>query len=68
MTPFFQQVVRVLHRLNITYGDGAYSLVGLSDGDIGKYQGGVEMKRTLLQREGVKFISDARVDMSDSHY
>lgn len=39
-----------------------------ADGDIGKYQGGVEMKRTLLQREGVKFISDARVDMSDAQY
>jgi methylated-DNA-[protein]-cysteine S-methyltransferase len=39
-----------------------------TNGYIGFYQGGVNMKRTLLQREGVKFTSDTRVDMLDVFY
>ncbi len=39
-----------------------------ANGHIGMYQGGVKMKRTLLQLEGVKFISDTLVDISDAHY
>jgi methylated-DNA-[protein]-cysteine S-methyltransferase len=39
-----------------------------ADGNIGEYQGGIEMRRTLLQREGVKFISNTLVDISDVHY
>lgn len=39
-----------------------------SNGEIGEYQGGTDMKRTLLRREGVKFISNTRVDMSAVHY
>ena len=39
-----------------------------ANGDIGKYQGGTNMKRELLKREGVKFISNSRVEMSTVHY
>lgn len=33
-----------------------------ADGNLGGYQGGLPMKRTLLQREGVPFRPDGKVD------
>ena len=38
-----------------------------SDGGLGGYQGGVDMKRRLLQMEGIVFIG-GRVDMRRVHY
>lgn len=35
-----------------------------SDGTLGGYQGGVAMKRRLLEMEGVPFLADGRVDLS----
>jgi methylated-DNA-[protein]-cysteine S-methyltransferase len=39
-----------------------------ANGDLGKYQGGTEMKRILLKREGVKFLSKTRVDLTGLYY
>ena len=39
-----------------------------SNGDLGGYQGGLSMKRKLLEMEGVRFISDTKVEMSRIHY
>jgi len=38
-----------------------------SDGGLGGYQGGLEMKRRLLEMEGVSFSGD-RVDLSRAYY
>jgi methylated-DNA-[protein]-cysteine S-methyltransferase len=39
-----------------------------SSGDLGGYQGGLEMKKTLLEMEGVKFISPRKVSLTKVHY
>ncbi len=39
-----------------------------SDGSLGGFQGGQEMKRTLLQLEGVQFSGSGRVVMNRVHY
>ena len=37
-----------------------------SDGSLGGYQGGLAMKRRLLEREGITFSPSGRVDLSSS--
>jgi methylated-DNA-[protein]-cysteine S-methyltransferase len=39
-----------------------------TDGDLGGYQGGVPMKRALLEMEGVAFTEAGRVRMDRVHY
>jgi methylated-DNA-[protein]-cysteine S-methyltransferase len=39
-----------------------------SDGHLGGYQGGLEMKRALLQKEGITFDHAGRVDAAPFHY
>lgn len=39
-----------------------------SGGKLGGYQGGIEMKRVLLEREGVEFTGSGRVVMSRVYY
>ena len=39
-----------------------------ADGYLGGYQGGVEMKRALLEMEGVSLTSDGRVVGASDHY
>ncbi|MFX0076124.1 MAG: methylated-DNA--[protein]-cysteine S-methyltransferase [Candidatus Hermodarchaeota archaeon] len=39
-----------------------------SNGELGGYQGGVEMKRILLEMEGVKFSNKGKVIMNKIHY
>lgn len=39
-----------------------------TDGDLGGYQGGVAMKRALLEQEGVVFTEAGRVRMDRVHY
>jgi methylated-DNA-[protein]-cysteine S-methyltransferase len=40
----------------------------MSNGEIGGYQGGVEMKKRLLEMEGIRFTSAYHVDMSKVYY
>lgn len=39
-----------------------------SDGGLGGYQGGLAMKRYLLEREGVSFLPNGKVDMKGVRY
>jgi methylated-DNA-[protein]-cysteine S-methyltransferase len=39
-----------------------------SDRTLGGYQGGLEMKRALLEGEGIRFDSKARVLVGSMHY
>lgn len=39
-----------------------------SNGELGGYQGGVEMKRRLLKMEGINFSSTGRVQMKNMFY
>ena len=39
-----------------------------SNGKLGGYQGGLIMKRRLLEMEGIRFISDFRVEMNKVYY
>lgn len=39
-----------------------------SNGDLGGYQGGVKMKKRLLEREGIQFYSSGKVVMSKMYY
>jgi methylated-DNA-[protein]-cysteine S-methyltransferase len=40
----------------------------MSDGSLGGYQGGVEMKRTLLELEGIEFTEAGKVSTDQFHY
>ena len=39
-----------------------------SDGSLGGYQGGIDMKRALLEREGIRFDDAGRVECHSLHY
>lgn len=39
-----------------------------SNGDLGGFQGGIEMKRYLLEKEGILFDDSGRVDQPHFHY
>jgi len=39
-----------------------------SDGNLGGYQGGIDMKRALLEREGIRFDNAGRVKSNRFHY
>lgn len=39
-----------------------------SDGSLGGYQGGIDMKRALLEREGIRFDNAGRVKCHSFHY
>lgn len=39
-----------------------------SSGELGDYQGGLEMKKRLLEMEGIRFISDTKVEMNKVYY
>ena len=39
-----------------------------SDGEIGGYQGGPDMKRALLEMEGIEFLQSGKVDMRQAYY
>jgi methylated-DNA-[protein]-cysteine S-methyltransferase len=39
-----------------------------SSGELGGYQGGLGMKKSLLEMEGIQFISDYKVEMNKVYY
>ena len=39
-----------------------------SSGELGGYQGGLGMKKRLLEMEGIRFISDSKVEMNKVYY
>ena len=39
-----------------------------SSGELGGYQGGIEMKKKLLEMEGIRYISDYKVEMIKVYY
>lgn len=39
-----------------------------TNGNLGGYQGGLKMKKTLLEMEGIRFIADYKIDLNNIYY